>query len=117
MVYADNNSKPSSRIIFWEDGQLDKEFPTYNLLVKGVANKSGVARENAAIRKLDKLKIVSYVVDGVLLSLFLIDFIVHQWSLRWENIAVLGAAVIVSLSPYYEGVRYNGFSIAQKKRN
>ena len=27
----------------------------------------------------------------------------------------LGVAVIVSLTPYYEGVRYNGLAIFQKK--
>ncbi|MBR3924093.1 MAG: hypothetical protein IKJ45_13325, partial [Kiritimatiellae bacterium] len=90
-------------------------FPSYDLLIKGVANKLGVVRESDAVRKLDKLKVVSYVVDGVLLALFLVDFIVHRWSLRWENLAVLGVAVIVSLAPYYEGVRYNGLAIFQKK--
>ena len=114
-VYADKNSETGNRLIFWEGSQLDKEFPSYDLLIKGAANKLGLARESDAVRKLDKLKVVSYVVDGVLFALFLIDFIAHRWSLRWENLAVLGVAVIVSLAPYYEGVRYNGLAIFQKK--
>ena len=115
LVYSDNNSETSGRLVFWEGGQFDKEFPTYDLLVKGVANKFGVLRENVTTRKLDALKIVSYVVDGILLSLFLTDFLVHNLHLRWENLAVLGAAVIVALAPYYESVKYNGVEIAQKK--
>ena len=117
VVYADKNSGTGNRLIFWEGSQLDKEFPSYDLLIKGVANKLGVVRERDAVRKLDKLKVVSYVVDGILFALFLIDFIVHRCSLRWENLAVLGVAVIVSLAPYYEGVRYNGLAIFQKKTN
>lgn len=115
VVYSDEDLEIGNRLIFWEGSQLDKEFPSYDLLIKGVANKLGVVRESDAVRKLDKLKVVSYVVDGVLLALFLVDFIVHRWSLRWENLAVLGVAVIVSLAPYYEGVRYNGLAIFQKK--
>lgn len=113
-VYSEADNKTDKRLIFWEGSQLDKEFPAYDLLVKGAANKLGAAREKDTIRKLDKLKVVSYVVDGVLLALFLIDFIVHRCSLRWENLAVLGVAVIVSLAPYYEGVRYNGLTILKK---
>ena len=115
VVYSDEDLEIGNRLIFWEGSQLDKEFPSYDLLIKGAANKLGVVRESDAVRKLDKLKVVSYVVDGVLLALFLVDFIVHRWSLRWENLAVLGVAVIVSLAPYYEGVRYNGLAIFQKK--
>lgn len=115
VVYSDEDLEIGNRLIFWEGSQLDKEFPSYDLLIKGAANKLGVVRESDAVRKLDKLKVVSYVVDGVLLALFLVDFIVHRWSLRWENLAVLGVAVIVSLAPYYEGVRYKGLSIFQRK--
>ena len=115
-VYGDKKSATGNGLIFWEGGQLDKEFPSYNLLVKGATNKLSAARESAAAQKLDTLKVVTYVVDAVLFALFLIDFIVHHWSFRWENLAVLGVAVIVSLAPYYEGVRYNGIEVFRKIR-
>ena len=103
------------KLVFLEGKQLDAEFPTYDLLIKGVFNKVSVEREKSFGRKLNHFKVVSNVVTVVMFLLFLVDFCGHGFSLRWENLALLGAVAIVSLAPYYEGIKYNGWSLLQKK--
>lgn len=112
---AGNDDRNIGSLEFWEGNELLQKFPPYDVLMKGVEYREKNVIYQEREDKRDEFQKVSGVIGFLLGIVFIIDFIGHQASVRWESLALLGAIIIVTLLPYYDAIEFNGLSVFRKK--
>lgn len=112
---AGNDDRNVGSLEFWEGNELLQKFPPYDVLMKGVEYREKSVKEQEREDKRDEFQKISGAIGLLLGIIFIIDYIGHKATVRWENLALLAAIVIIILLPYYDVIEVNGLSVFRKK--
>lgn len=110
-----SDDRSINNIEFWEWNELLQKFPPYDVLMKGVEYREKSVKEQEREDKRDEFQKISGAIGLFLGIIFIIDYIGHKATVRWENLALLAAIVIIILLPYYDVIEVNGLSVFRKK--